>query len=400
MISIGELLAERSRSSLRLRFTGQIENQYRQDLRKQLKYPRTILFAIIAIAFAVSPLQEQSLFRAPEHASGVLALLAWLVAPIALAAAIFSFASSAPRALAQGVQSTAVIVIFSGVFALRHLGLTSSFQYPAAMLGIVISAVAVFGSFSAYRMIPVMLLFYALGIVQELHYFNQQSASELPAYTLFYFMLISVLGAYSNETLRRQSWIQGRSASVLARSDALTGLANRGAFNHRYAISFNQAQRDKKMLAVLVLDLDHFKRLNDSFGHLAGDDALQRIGEVLSKVAALRPLDICARLGGEEFVVVWYDVSPDGLANLAERLLREIRAIKLTVPGQEEPYRITASAGLTWLVPTTESRSERLLAKADALMYRAKNSGRDQAVLEAFAVLSVAAATPAEMRHG
>ena len=384
MISIGELLAERSKSSLRLRFTGKIEDQYRQDLRRRLKYPRTILLTIIAIGFAVSPLQEQSLFQAPEHLHGVLTLFAWLIAPVALAAAISSFVTSTPRVLAQAVQSAAVVAIFSAVCALRHLGLTSSFQYPASMLGIVISAVAIFGSFSAYRMIPIMLLFYGFGIAQEIYFLSQQSASELPAYTLFYFMLISVLGAYSDEMLRRQSWIQGRAASILARSDALTGLANRGAFNHRYAISFNQARRDKKMLAVLVLDLDHFKRLNDNFGHLAGDDALQRIGGVLSQVAALRPLDICARLGGEEFVVVWYDVSPEGLARLVERLLSAIRAIELTVPGQEEPYKITASAGLTWLIPSTESRSERVLAKADALMYRAKHAGRDQAALESF----------------
>lgn len=384
MISIGELLAERNRSSMRLRFTGNIEDHYRQDLRQRLRYPRTILFLVIGIAFAISPLQEKSLFRAPEHLHGVLTLFAWFVAPVTFAAALVSFASSVPRVLAQGVQSAAVVTLFVAVCALRHLGLTSDFQYPASMLGIVISSVAIFGSFSAYRMIPGMLLFYTAGIVQEVYYLNEQSASELPAYTLFYFMLISMLGAYSDELLRRQSWIQGRAASMLARLDTLTGLANRGAFNHRFNITFKQAQREKKMLAALVLDIDHFKKLNDNFGHLAGDTALQRIGEVLSKVVARRPLDISARLGGEEFVVVWYDVTPAVLCDLVDTLLSAIRSIELRLPDLTEPYRITASAGLSWLIPDASSSSERLLAKADSLMYQAKNNGRDQAVLEAF----------------
>ena len=117
-----------------------------------------------------------------------------------------------------------------------------------------------------------------------------------------------------------------------------------------------------------------------------GDDALQRIGAVLSNGVALRPLDICARLGGEEFVVVWYDASPETLAPLVEKLLAAIRAIELEVSGQKVPYHITASAGLTWLIPTTESSPERVFAKADGLMYQAKKSGRDQAALEAFDV--------------
>lgn len=384
MSHIGELLAERARSPLRLRFSGQIESQYRDALRRNLRYPRSFLFLIIAIAFAVSPLQELTLFRTPPELQGVLTVIAWLVAPIAFAAAFVSFVISIPRAFAQGVQSAAVVVIFSAVGGLRHLGLTSDFQYPSSMLGIVIAAVAIFGSFSAYRMLPLMVLFYALGIAQELYYLNEQSVSQLPAYSLFYLFLISVLGSYTNETLRRQSWIQGKSASILARSDVLTGLANRGAFNYRYGISFNQARREKKWLAVLVLDIDHFKRLNDNFGHLAGDDALQRVGASLLKVVARRPLDICARLGGEEFVVVWYDVPPEALPPLAEQLLAAIRGIELAVPGQPQPSRITASVGLTWLIPGNESNSERVFAKADALMYRAKNSGRDRAVLEAF----------------
>ncbi len=384
MNHVDNLLAERKLSPLRLRFTGQLENQYRLNLRRQLKYPRAFLFLILALGFGASPLQEQSLFNAPEHLRGALALVAWLVSPIAVAAAMLSFFPSSPRQLAQGVQTAAVVVIFSAAFSLRHLALTSSFQYPAAMLGIVIVAVAIFGSFSAYRLIPAMLLFYVAGIVQEVYYLNRQSVSELPAYVLFYFLLISVAGAYTNEILRRQSWIQRRAADALARIDILTGLTNQNALNELYQTAFNQARRQKAVLAVLLLDIDHFKRLNDTHGHLAGDDALRLVGPVLAKLSAQRPLDICARFGGEEFVVVWFDVNPDALVRLATALLDAIRAIELTMPGREEPYKITASAGLTWLTPTGESSPERVLAKADTLMYRAKDAGRDQLVLEAF----------------
>ena len=384
MTGVDQLLAERRRSFYKIQFSGEIEAQYRHDLRRQLRIPRLVYFLVVALGFAVAPLQENSLFMPPAELVGFSTLFAWLVSPICLAAAYMSWAIHTPRWLAQGVQSAAVITIFASVLALRHLGLTTDLQYPASMLGILITSVAIFGSFSAYRLMPTMLVFYGLGMAQEVVYASADSVGELPLYVLMYHAMISFLGAYTNEILRRQSWIQGKSASLLARTDVLTGLANRASFNRRYATAFAQARRERKTIALMALDLDHFKKINDQLGHAAGDAALKLVGERLRSVSGLRPLDLCARVGGEEFMVFWYDVDPANLSALVETVMESIRTAELRLTPLGGAHRLSASAGVTWLVPQADTDPEAIQHRVDALMYRAKNGGRDQAVMEGY----------------
>jgi diguanylate cyclase (GGDEF)-like protein len=163
----------------------------------------------------------------------------------------------------------------------------------------------------------------------------------------------------------------------LTRLDPLTGLFNRRFLVEQAPRLWRQARRDGTRVAALVLDLDHFKRLNDAYGHAAGDAVLQEVAGALS--AAVRPSDILARTGGEELVVLGLVSDPDEAAHLAERLRSAVAAGR-TAAG----HAVTASIGVALTRPTDgESATDglwRLVDRADAAMYEAKQQGRDRVV--------------------
>jgi diguanylate cyclase (GGDEF)-like protein len=148
----------------------------------------------------------------------------------------------------------------------------------------------------------------------------------------------------------------------LARTDALTGLANRRGLEETLVAAMAAAERSEQPLSVVMLDLDHFKRFNDAYGHQAGDWLLREVAE--NWVRELRPSDTLARFGGEEFMAILPACSIETAQAVADRL----RAL---VPNGE-----TTSAGIaTWKTP--ESMTD-LVARADAALYRAKRGGRNR----------------------
>ncbi len=167
-----------------------------------------------------------------------------------------------------------------------------------------------------------------------------------------------------------------RELQRLARTDALTGLANRRRLFEELDREWSRAERGGRSLAFLLLDLDHFKRVNDTRGHLAGDRALQGVGEVLS--ATVRPQDLPARFGGEEFAVLLTDADPEAAERAAERILEALRKHEHR-DERGRIFRISASAGLAFLESGDRDPTD-LLARADDALYRAKEEGRDRLV--------------------
>ncbi len=144
------------------------------------------------------------------------------------------------------------------------------------------------------------------------------------------------------------------------------------AFDERLLLELAHAGRDEKRLAVMVLDLDRFKDVNDTFGHTVGDRLLQAVGERLK--ASLRSSDTVARLGGDEFLVLLPKIArPEDALGTAEKILDAVRR-PLAVDGQE--LRVTTSIGVA-LYPDDGEESETLVKNADIAMYRAKEKGRN-----------------------
>ena len=161
----------------------------------------------------------------------------------------------------------------------------------------------------------------------------------------------------------------------LATTDVLTGLANRRAFMARLEAELALAGPGGPQGMLVMLDLDHFKRVNDTYGHAAGDRVLVHLAQLL-RGQALRQGDLAGRLGGEEFAVLLPRTSPQEGAVVAERL-RVALENSLIDSGEGRMIAITLSAGVAPLAGTSESS----LAQADAALYRAKNSGRNRVVL-------------------
>ena len=151
----------------------------------------------------------------------------------------------------------------------------------------------------------------------------------------------------------------------IAERDFLTGLLNRRAFSERASRSWRQAIRSQQSVAVLMLDVDHFKAYNDHYGHAAGDLALQAVARTLGQHAQ-RPLDMLARYGGEEFVGLWVGANSEAMLELAERIRHDIEALALPHAYSSAAQVVTLSIGVAYW----SSRSPMVWSKLSAWQTR------------------------------
>jgi diguanylate cyclase (GGDEF)-like protein len=162
----------------------------------------------------------------------------------------------------------------------------------------------------------------------------------------------------------------------LARIDGLTNIPNRRTFNEFLHQEWRRCHRLKKPISLAIIDLDHFKLLNDTHGHQAGDECLVRVGSVIKEYAN-RPDDICARYGGEEFALVWGDTTLEQSKSLAMNLLKVITSLKIENHSSPTGNYMTASIGLSTMIPDTGDEEGKLIGMADSMLYKAKESGRN-----------------------
>jgi diguanylate cyclase (GGDEF)-like protein len=156
--------------------------------------------------------------------------------------------------------------------------------------------------------------------------------------------------------------------------DSLTGLFNRHFMQISLERELARAARRRQTLAIFMLDLDHFKKFNDTFGHAAGDTVLKAVAEIFR--SSIRTEDIACRYGGEEFTIMLPDVTPSVALDRAESIRRAVD--NLRVPVEKEIYvEFTVSIGVA-LYPNDGDTADLLLRRADAALYRAKRSGRNQ----------------------
>jgi diguanylate cyclase (GGDEF)-like protein len=163
----------------------------------------------------------------------------------------------------------------------------------------------------------------------------------------------------------------------LALEDGLTGLANRRRFDAVLDVEFGRAMRNKVPLALIMIDVDSFKKFNDTYGHLAGDECLKKVAKALAAIS-LRPGDLAARYGGEEFALILPSTDASGAFNVASKVRGAVEA--LGIKHTENAYGIvTISAGVASLIPVRGQTPDALLQVADSALYMAKEKGRNRA---------------------
>ena len=158
--------------------------------------------------------------------------------------------------------------------------------------------------------------------------------------------------------------------------DPLTGLSNRRVFERTLDQEIERSRRNKTPLSLAILDLDNFKNINDTWGHIKGDEVLIDFADLLARNS--RRYDLAARIGGEEFAIILSGIGLVKSQQLLKRLLGKVRDLNFNIPGSDQKFSVTCSAGISCYKGMVDIERHELINKADKALYEAKDSGKDQ----------------------
>lgn len=264
-------------------------------------------------------------------------------------------------AVAHNDIYVALVIIAIGSLT---LGLPTRLSMGACMVAMLAFPVAMIFIHSS----PYIYEFFIYYLTVTLIFSGISILTEHQAYMSF---LKSVLIEHQSCEMQRLNDELG----TLARQDPLSGLANRRAFDESLAVEWSRAHRQQADIALLMIDVDHFKLYNDTYGHPAGDSCLTQVAAVLASNMR-RPGDMAARYGGEEFALLLPGTDAQGAVEVAQRLLAQIDALALPHSSSPTAAHVTISIGIAVGIPPSEKNAAQLIDDADAALYQAKHSGR------------------------
>jgi diguanylate cyclase (GGDEF)-like protein len=303
-------------------------------------------------------------------------------------------------ALVLAASVALALIVWTRAFERSYLPLARVFV-PArnAVAAVFIAGTAAHGQLEMLMFLPLMILgpYFFLGLscraalfsgVLCFASFNLSAAAfglALPvALRVSALLIVAVvactIAARHLEKLSRKSFLDSHRISALAQHDALTGLKNRRVFDEQLSRLWQQAVEDRRSIAMLLIDVDHFKPFNDRYGHQAGDQALQRVAQTLQAFVS-RPLDVLARYGGEEFAVILYDIDAREAEELAERMRRAVSELAIEHHGSRVRATLTISVGVALIEPSRDRQARGALQLADQALYEAKIRGRNRVTL-------------------
>ncbi len=196
-------------------------------------------------------------------------------------------------------------------------------------------------------------------------------------------LLIAPCASYLNISLSYRLRLANERLRALSETDPLTGTLNRRSFVEAATRELSLAQRHCLPTSIVLMDFDHFKEVNDRYGHAAGDQALVHAIEIIRGV--IRESDVLARFGGEEFILLLPHTAQDGAQSLSSRILREVQRTPIDLP--EAQLSITLSAGSV-TCETSETPLDLMMSRADELLYKSKQLGRNRCTAETLLTLA------------
>jgi diguanylate cyclase (GGDEF)-like protein len=209
-------------------------------------------------------------------------------------------------------------------------------------------------------------------------YFGLPPAVALRSDVLLFGGIIAcVIAVWNLEKTSRLSFLEGGFIAELAQRDALTGTKNRRVFDEHLEQTWQHAVDQAHAMAILLIDIDHFKAYNDQYGHQAGDKTLCRVAQAVQKHVS-RPLDLLTRYGGEEFAVILYDVNETQAQATAERICKAVSELNIEHRASRTAPRVTISVGVAAIQPTTDRTPRGAVQLADQALYEAKVRGRNR----------------------
>jgi diguanylate cyclase (GGDEF)-like protein/PAS domain S-box-containing protein len=189
--------------------------------------------------------------------------------------------------------------------------------------------------------------------------------------------LLAVVETLRDMTVQKKAQLE---LEQLATHDGLTGIVNRRGFDEKIQAEWSRESRNQLPLSLIMVDVDHFKRFNDTYGHQMGDDCLKQLAAVLSE-SILRPTDLVARYGGEEFAVIMPSIDEQGAGAVAQRIAEKLAVRAIPHSGNEGVGRVTVSMGIATMTPTQSKSPDDLILLADRALYQAKKDGRNRFVI-------------------
>jgi diguanylate cyclase (GGDEF)-like protein len=373
-------LDEETRAAIdNLRFREPREQHFREGhLAQNLPRARsatTIYLAMIVVVTAVNLLGGLTPFG--EAILEPIYILRLAVACPALVVILLATYVPALRHRYQSIAAFAVIVNGLSVMAISALAAGSGQpQFQMGDVLVIVYATLFLGLLFRFVLaVAVCLLcaFVTIGLALGVHGQDLVFAASVLVATA----LMAVLSAARVERLTRTTFVETQLLNDIAERDGLSGLYNRRMFDTLTRRLWQQAQREHAALQVILVDIDHFKRFNDLYGHQAGDDCIRRVAGVIGN-AARRPLDFCARYGGEEFALVLFAPSGVDAGGLPEQLRRDIMSQAVQHDDSDAASVITVSVGSAIAEPGSKRSLAGLIQAADEALYRAKQTGRNR----------------------
>lgn len=360
-----------------LRFERELEREFRREqASSRLPQIRFNLYLAIAVVSAFGGLSTLVLGPGDHAALGwlhfgvVLPVLAIAVAithvedgrriyprfaPLLMPLACLGVVAIELLAARAGVHSLFVHVVIASVFCYYLVGLLF---YEALRA-------------NAVTWVAYVAFAYVLGVPESQVLYN--------ATALLLVNLVGATAAYGLETVLRTHFLESRLLSEAAARDGLTAIYNRRSFDEHLDRLWQQALRDGANLAVLLVDIDFFKRYNDLHGHQAGDACLRSVAAELAR-AARRSMDFVARYGGEEFAIILYDPSREYFHEISARVHAGIAARAIPHGDSQVAPRVTVSGGGAFVAPTLDRSPRGFVQMADEALYEAKAAGRNRTV--------------------
>jgi diguanylate cyclase (GGDEF)-like protein len=375
------LLERQLQAGVGLEFLPELEAPYLSERADVIVVRRLWLVAVAVLLIGITPALNAFLLHPPDafnrHA---LAAQFGLMIPALLVAALFT----GVRRLRRWQDPVAMVVAFAVVAGLlyqRRVGAAVGFAVPIELVSVVLLGTAVLGGLRLVWFLPAVVAIVTAFAANEVKTFgaNPSALNTIVAMTMM--AILAVIGSYLEERNARREWLQRRLAEQRAVRDSLTGLPNARSFRETWPQLHAIALREGRPLLVAVLDIDYFKNYNDRYGHLAGDECLRRVAQVLPRHGR-RATDLQARTGGEEFVLAWYDVELEQAPALLEALRADVERLGLRHAARPSgPGVVTISIGGACLAPGAGGTPEALLEAADRQLYAAKKQGRNRVAL-------------------
>jgi len=358
-----------------LSFEGELESAYRRDqFQERLRYLRINLALLAAISLIVIQVDRV-----------VIPMMGQIVPDLARTGIMLPL-------LLTGFAMT--FVPRAGAWYPRYIAVAMTLAL-AAMSWVSISAwIAGEPRIFGRMMLAIIAVYFVLGlafrsaiVVNALGfaaYVAIANIKGMPAIDLTHYLLtlgianiICIAGEWNLEHARRSAWLEGQRLAETAMQDGLTGIHNRRRFDEHLQRAWAQSTRERKPIALLLADIDHFKAYNDRYGHQAGDEAMKAVAGVLARFSR-RPLDLAARYGGEEFAVILSDTRRANAERIGAEILEAVQ--RLAIPHQDSSAApvLTISLGIACVVPVARRSWAGLVQLADQALYAAKDGGRNR----------------------